>query len=111
MTGYGTAASLGVPDAGLVTMAEMVRVARYIAAAVWMPLISDAATGYDNVVNVVRTVRECIEVGVDGIHLEDQQNRNRDSHMAGKRLVSLEEGVGKVGLPRTRGRAMRPTSS
>jgi 2-methylisocitrate lyase-like PEP mutase family enzyme len=96
MTGYGTAARLGMPDAGLATMEEMVRNARHIAAAVTVPVVADADTGYGDVVNVVRTVREYIGVGVAGIHVEDQQSPKRDGHMAGKRIVSLAEGVAKI---------------
>ena len=58
MTGAGTAATLGYPDYGLATMSEMVENAGRIAAAVSVPLIADADTGYGNELNVVRTVRE-----------------------------------------------------
>jgi 2-methylisocitrate lyase-like PEP mutase family enzyme len=58
MTGAGTAATLGYPDFGLVTMSEMVANAGRIAAAVELPVIADADTGYGNELNVFRTVRE-----------------------------------------------------
>ena len=45
MTGAGTAATLGYPDFGLVTMSEMVANAERIAAAVELPVIADADTG------------------------------------------------------------------
>jgi len=49
MTGFGTSAGLlGRPDAGLLTMTEMVDNARRIAGAVTIPLIADADTGYGN---------------------------------------------------------------
>ena len=72
MTGAGTAATLGYPDFGLVTMSEMVGNAARIAAAVGLPVIADADTGYGNELNVVRTVREYEIAGVAGIHIEDQ---------------------------------------
>ena len=72
MTGAGTAAALGYPDYGLVTMSEMVENAGRIAAAVNVPVIADADTGYGNELNVVRTVREYEQRGVAGIHIEDQ---------------------------------------
>lgn len=96
MTGYGTAAALGMPDAGLATMEEMVRNARYISNAVSIPLVADADTGYGNVVNVVRTVREYIQAGVAGIHLEDQVTPKRCGHVAGKRVIPLADAVGKI---------------
>jgi 2,3-dimethylmalate lyase len=58
MTGFGTAAALlGRPDAGLVTMSQMVDNARRIVQAVDVPVIADADTGYGNAINVMQTVR------------------------------------------------------
>ncbi len=72
MTGAGTAAERGFPDVGLLTMTEMVANAKYIAGAVDIPVVCDADTGYGNMVNVQRTVREYEAAGVAGIHIEDQ---------------------------------------
>src|SRR6202049_465162 len=58
MTGAGTAATLGYPDYGLVTMSEMADNAGRIAAAVRVPVIADADTGYGNALNATRTVRK-----------------------------------------------------
>src|SRR3954452_22815529 len=73
MTGAGTAASLGYPDYGLLTMSEMVGNARRIAAAVSVPVIADADTGFGNELNVVRTMHEYAAVGVAALHIEDQE--------------------------------------
>jgi len=97
MTGYGTSLALtGMPDVGLATMSEMVANARYIAAAVDVPLIADADTGFGNAINVIRTVREYIGAGVAGIHLEDQVMPKRCGHVAGRLVIPLEEAVGKI---------------
>jgi 2-methylisocitrate lyase-like PEP mutase family enzyme len=96
MTGYGTSlALLGLPDAGLATMSEMHLNARYIANAVRVPVIADADNGYGNAINVMRTVREYIQTGVAGIHIEDQAIPKRCGHVAGRRVIPLEEAVGK----------------
>ena len=96
MTGYGTSlALLGLPDAGLATMSEMHLNARYIANAVGVPVIADADNGYGNAINVMRTVREYIQTGVAGIHIEDQAIPKRCGHVAGRRVIPLEEAVGK----------------
>jgi 2-methylisocitrate lyase-like PEP mutase family enzyme len=96
MTGYGTSLSLlGMPDAGLATMTEMHLNARYIANAVRVPVIADADNGYGNAINVIRTVREYIQTGVAGIHIEDQVIPKRCGHVAGRRVIPLEEAVGK----------------
>jgi len=97
MSGYGTSLSLtGLPDAGLVTMTEMILNARYIAQAVNVPVIADADNGYGNALNVMRTVREYIGAGVAGIHLEDQVSPKRCGHVAGRLVVPIEEALGKM---------------
>src|SRR2546423_5855946 len=96
MTGYGTSrALLGMPDAGFATRTEMHLNARYIANAVAAPVIADADNGYGNAINVMRTVREYIQTGVAGIHIEDQVIPKRCGHVAGRRVIALEEAVGK----------------
>lgn len=96
MTGYGTSISLlGMPDAGLATMTEMHMNARYIANAVKVPVIADSDNGYGNAVNVVRTVKEYIQTGVAAVHIEDQAIPKRCGHVAGRRVISIEEACGK----------------
>jgi carboxyvinyl-carboxyphosphonate phosphorylmutase len=96
MTGAGTAASLGYPDFGLVTMSEMVANARRIAGAVEVPVVADADTGYGNELNVVRTVREFERSGVSGIHIEDQEFPKKCGHLEGKEIVSREDYLAKI---------------
>ena len=97
MTGYGVSASrLGLPDMGFAGLGEMVDHARNMAAAVSIPLISDADTGYGNALNVRRTVALYEAAGVAGLHLEDQQMPKRCGHLAGKIVVSPEEFAAKI---------------
>lgn len=98
MTGYGTSLSLlGMPDAGFATMSEMHLNARYIANAVpGVPVLADADNGYGNAIQMVRAIREYIQTGVAGVHIEDQVIPKRCGHVAGKFTVSLDEMVGKV---------------
>jgi methylisocitrate lyase len=97
MTGDGvTGALTGLPDIGLTTMSEMVMMAANLAAAVPVPLISDADTGYGNAINVMRTIREFERAGVAAIHLEDQVHPKRCGHIAGKRVIPTDEMVGKI---------------
>ncbi len=96
MTGAGTAASLGYPDFGLVTMSEMVANAGRIAAAVGLPVIADADTGYGNELNVVRTVREYETAGVAGIHIEDQGFPKKCGHLEDKEIVPREDWLAKI---------------
>ena len=97
MTGFGTSAALiGRPDVGLLTMTEMVGNAGRIAACVDIPVIADADTGYGNPLNVIRTVGAYEAAGVAGIHIEDQVAPKKCGHMEGKLVVPAEEMVEKV---------------
>ncbi len=96
MTGAGTAAMLGYPDFGLVTMSEMVANGGRIAAAVELPVIADADTGYGNELNVVRTVRAYEAAGVAGIHIEDQEFPKKCGHLDDKRIVPREDWLAKI---------------
>ena len=96
MTGAGTAAMLGYPDYGLVTMSEMADNAGRIATAIKLPVIADADTGYGNELNVIRTVREYEKRGVAGIHIEDQGFPKKCGHLEDKTIVPLEDYVAKI---------------
>jgi 2-methylisocitrate lyase-like PEP mutase family enzyme len=96
MTGAGTAASRGYPDFGLLTMSEMAANARRIAAAVDIPVIADADTGYGNELNVFRTVREFETAGVAGIHLEDQGFPKKCGHLDDKEIVPRADWLAKI---------------
>ncbi|WP_300007669.1 oxaloacetate decarboxylase [Pseudonocardia sp.] len=97
MTGFGTTASLlGRPDVGLLGGSEMIDNARRIAAAVDVPVIADADTGYGNAVTVLRTVAAYEQAGVAGIHLEDQVSPKKCGHMSGKAVIATDEMVGKI---------------
>ena len=96
VSGAALSASRGLPDIGLLSMAEMVTEARQIAGSVGIPTIVDADTGYGPPLTVMRTVRELETAGVAGLQLEDQENPKRCGHLAGKRLVSVPEMAMKV---------------
>ena len=97
MTGFGTSASLlGRPDVGLLGLHEMVDNARRITAAIDLPVIADADTGYGNQINAIRTVQAYEQAGVAGIHIEDQQLPKKCGHMEGKIVVPRDEFVAKI---------------
>ena len=97
MTGAGTSAvRLGMPDVGLLTLTEMVDNAARIADASGLPLIADADNGYGGPLNVRRTVRAYERAGVAAVHLEDQVLPKRCGHLSGKRLVPVDEMIGKI---------------
>ena len=96
MSGYATSlALLARADLGFVSSTEMVTHAEQIASATSLPVIADADDGYGNALITMRTVEKFEKAGVAGIHIEDQQAPKRCGHLAGKRVVPLEEAVGK----------------
>ncbi len=97
MTGFGTSAALiGRPDVGLLTMTEMAGNAGRIGACVDIPVIADADTGYGNPLNVIRTVGAYEAAGVAAVHLEDQLAPKKCGHMEGKLVIPAEEMAEKV---------------
>src|SRR5215211_5894082 len=96
MTGAGTAAGLGFPDYGLLTMSEMADNVARMAGAVSIPVIADADTGYGNELNVVRTVREYARRGAAALHIEDQVSPKRCGHLDRKEVIGADEFVSKV---------------
>ena len=97
MSGYGTSASrLGLPDLGYAGLAEMADHARNLAAAVTIPLIADADTGYGNALSVRRTVQAYEAAGVAALHIEDQVAPKRCGHLSGHQIIPLAEFAGKI---------------
>jgi methylisocitrate lyase len=96
LSGGALSAATGVPDIGLLGLAEFVEQARTITLATSLPLLSDADTGFGETLNVERTVRLFEAAGVAGIHLEDQELPKRCGHLSGKRLVEPAVMAAKV---------------
>ncbi len=91
-----TAHVFGLPDIGLIGMREMIENARRITAVSSIPVFMDGDTGYGNVLNVYRTVRECAQAGVACISLEDQEAPKKSGTAAGRRCIPEEEALGKL---------------
>lgn len=96
MSGFGTAASHGLPDMGLIGLGEMSANAARIASAVQVPVIADADTGYGNEANIARTVALYERAGVAALHIEDQEWPKRCGFLEGKRVIPAEEMALKV---------------
>ena len=95
--GYGAAAATyGLPDIGIMTGTEMAEHVSRLAASVSVPVIADADTGYGELVNVARTVREFERAGAAAVQIEDQVFPKRCGHMDGKRVIPRDEMVKKV---------------
>jgi methylisocitrate lyase len=97
VSGAGLAAARGLPDTGLLSMAEVASEAVTIAKAVTIPALADADTGFGPPLAVMRTVREFERAGLAGIQVEDQDIPKKCGHLPGKRLVSTVEMTAKIG--------------
>ena len=97
LSGYAaSAALLGAPDVGLLTMTEMVECARRIADAVDLPVFADGDNGHGNATNVTRTMRQFEQAGVAAIFFEDQVAPKRCGHMSGKQVIPAAEMTAKI---------------
>lgn len=96
MTGAGVSAALGLPDYGLLSMAEITDVLRRMVKSVDIPVIADADTGYGNALNVVHTVREFEATGCAALHIEDQEFPKKCGHLDDKQIAPLDEYVAKI---------------
>ncbi|MBK1988308.1 oxaloacetate decarboxylase [Sphaerospermopsis aphanizomenoides BCCUSP55] len=96
-SGFGIAAStLGLPDYGFLTATEMLYSVGRIAQSISIPLIADCDTGYGNALNVMRTVKDAVQLGLAGVILEDQEWPKKCGHFEGKRVISMAEHAGKI---------------
>ena len=96
MTGYGVSASLGLPDAGLVSYSEMVGRVAQICQCTATPLVCDADTGFGGLVNLERTVKGYERAGAAAIQIEDQVFPKRCGHTPGRRVVPVADMVRKI---------------
>lgn len=91
----GSLTVLGAPDLIVLTLSEFADQALRINRAAEIPLMVDADHGYGNALNVMRTVEELETAGVSGMSIEDTE-LPRAYGEPKPRLLSLEEGVGKM---------------
>ena len=95
--GYAAAASnYALPDIGLMTQTEMVDHISRVANAVDVPIIADADTGFGELTNTARAVREYERAGVAAVQIEDQVFPKRCGHMEGKKVIPTDAMMQKV---------------
>jgi methylisocitrate lyase len=91
-----SAGILGVPDIGILTLDQLVTQTRLLAAAVEIPLVVDADTGFGGPAAVADCVRRLEEAGAAAIQLEDQRRPKRCGHLPGKEIVDVDEMTAKI---------------
>ena len=89
--------SHGFPDLSVRNMEEVSRDVYEITAAIDLPVIVDADTGYGNPLNVRRTVQVFEAAGAAALHLEDQPyEQKRSPTLRDVRLISEAEMVMRI---------------
>jgi 2-methylisocitrate lyase-like PEP mutase family enzyme len=97
VSGSGSSTAVaGFTDVGLITFTEMLHNARHIIAATSTPTLCDVDTGFGNVTNVKRAIREFESIGAAGVHMEDQQFPKRCGQTAGAALIEAPEMMAKI---------------
>jgi methylisocitrate lyase len=88
--------SLGLPDLGVIQLADVLADAARITSATDLPLLVDIDTGWGHAFTIARAVRELERAGVAAVQIEDQVNTKRCGHRPGKELVEQDEMVARV---------------
>ena len=87
---------LGVPDLGILSLAELAGHTSAMRDAVNIPMVVDGDTGFGNAINVGHTVRVLERAGANAIMLEDQTFPKRCGHFDNQTVISKEEMVQKI---------------
>jgi 2-methylisocitrate lyase-like PEP mutase family enzyme len=98
VTGAGVTNSLlGLPDLGFISLPELAQQTAAIReAAVELPVIVDADTGFGNALHVRRAVQVLERAGANAIQIEDQIFPKRCGHFSGKQVIPAEEMRAKI---------------
>jgi len=91
-----SSASLGFPDASLITQKELVDATRKICSHTKLPIIVDADTGFGGLANVYRTVKDLEDAGASALVLEDQVFPKRCALTDHVKLLNLKEAKERI---------------
>lgn len=97
LSGAGVAnACYGLPDLGMTSLDNVLEEVRRITSVTSLPLLVDADTGWGHELNIERSVKQLINAGAAGLHLEDQAAQKRCGHRDHKKLVDTEEMAARI---------------
>ena len=71
-SGFGISSARALPDAGIITMTELLDAVTFMAEACNIPVIADCDTGYGGPNNVAHLVKKFENAGIAGICIEDK---------------------------------------
>lgn len=107
LSGNAVAGVLGMPDLGLITLEEICFFLRAIYRATDLPIVVDADTGFGEVLNVMRTVRELEDAGAAAVQIEDQLLPKKCGHLNDKKLATPHDMAAKISAARRARRHVR----
>jgi methylisocitrate lyase len=107
LSGGALSSMLALPDLGIITLEELCFFTRMLYRATRLPIVVDADTGYGEVLNVMRTVRELEDAGAAAIQIEDQILPKKCGHLNDKKLAGVEDMAAKVAAAKRARRSLR----
>lgn len=96
-SGLEISTSYGVPDAGILTMTELLETARVMTEATRIPIVADCDTGFGERRNVRHMVRRYEAAGIAGVCIEDKCFPKLNSFVDGDQILApIDDFVGKI---------------
>lgn len=95
--GYAVVASLlGQPDMGIITLNEIADTVHRMSMIVNIPIIADIDTGFGEILNVIRTIKELESSGASAVQMEDQVFPKRAGLTLGRQVIPTGEMIKKL---------------
>lgn len=95
-SGLAISTSHGVPDAGILTMTELLAAAQVMTRSTTLPVLADCDTGFGDVNVVTRMVQEYETAGIAGVCIEDKEFPKRNSFTTGQELAEPQAFADKL---------------
>lgn len=91
VSGAGSSAARGLPDMGLMSLAELLDAVRVLTSSSGLPAVVDGDTGFGDAAAIRRTMRELAGAGAAGVHLEDQPFPRKCGYLTSDPCVPIPE--------------------
>lgn len=96
-SGFEISTAHAKPDANILSMTELLYSTQQMVEATTLPVIADCDTGFGNINNVIRMVKEYEKAGVAAVCIEDKVFPKMNSFIPGRQdLAPVEEFCGKI---------------
>ncbi|MGH1439500.1 MAG: aminotransferase class V-fold PLP-dependent enzyme [Cellvibrionaceae bacterium] len=95
-SGLCISAAAGLPDAGIITMTENLKVVSEINRATYLPIIADCDTGFGDVDNTIHMVKEYRRAGIAAVCIEDKVFPKTNSFTGNHKQVTINEFSTKI---------------